>query len=86
MASLKKTKTIDPPCRIGFSTIESVRRRIETARVLYEDAHGVPYSTGELMGLLLVAWLDQDTDVRGKSLTAAQQLRVDEAMGLKAEA
>lgn len=86
MASLKKTKTIDPPCRLGFSSTESVRRRIETARVLYEDAHGVPYSTGELVALMLVAWLDQDATVKDKSLTVDQVARIDQAMGAKAEA
>lgn len=86
MASLKKTKVIDPACRLGFSTTESVRRRLETARVLYEDAHGVPYSTGELMGLMLVAWLDQDAAIKDRTLTADQLQRVDQAMGAKAEA
>lgn len=86
MASLKKTKTIDPPCRLGFSTTESVRRRIETARVLYEDAHGVPYSTGEIMALMLVAWMDQDQSVKDAKPNADQLARIDQAMGAKAEA
>jgi len=88
MASLKKTKVIDPPCRLGFSTTESVRRRIETYRVLTEDAHGVPYTTGELIALMVTAWMDQDADAvkAAKVLTADQQARIDQAMGAKAEA
>ena len=90
MASLKKTKVIDPPCRLGFSTTESVRRRIEAARVLYEDAHGVPYDRGELLGMMLVAWLDQDSTLRerneDRALTPEQLARVEQAMRTKAEA
>lgn len=85
MASLKKTKVIDPACRLGFSTTESVRRKLESARVQYEDAHGVPYTSGEIIVLMLGAWMEQDAELR-KTLTADQLSRVDQAMGAKAEA
>lgn len=83
MASLKKTKVIDPASRVAFTTTESVRRRLETARVVYEDAHRVPYSLGEIAVLMLGAWLDQDSEFQraSKALTAEQQARVEKAMG-----
>ncbi|MBS0437082.1 MAG: hypothetical protein JSR75_19720 [Proteobacteria bacterium] len=85
MASLKKTKVIDPACRLGFSTTESVRRRLEEARVKYEDAHGVPYTTGEIIVLMLGAWMEQDAELK-KPLTTDQLARIEQAMGAKAEA
>lgn len=88
MATLKKTKVIDPPCRMAFSTTESIRRRAETYRVLMEDAHQLPYGLGEIIVLMLGAWMDQDVDFvkASKSLTPDQVARVEKAMGGQAEA
>ena len=85
MASLKKTKTIDPPCRLGFSTTESVRRKLEAARVQYEDLHKVTYSLGEITVMVLLGWLDQDP-VTKATLTDDQMARIEKAMGNQAEA
>jgi hypothetical protein len=88
MASLKKTKVIDPTSRVAFSMVDSVRRRVETARVIYEDAHRVPYTLGEIAVLTMTAWLDQDADVAKavKALTPDQVERIERAMGGQSDA
>ncbi len=62
MASLKKTKVVDPNERVNLSLKESTRIALEQHRRFLEKAHDVPYSASEIVDQILCAWFDQDND------------------------
>ena len=75
MASLKRTKIIDPSARVNLSFKESTRVLLEQYRLFCEKSHGVGYERSEIAEQVLCAWIEQDKDFSSYvgALTDAQK-------------
>jgi uncharacterized protein (UPF0335 family) len=82
MASLKKTKIVDPSGRVNLSLKRSTRIALEQYRHFCEKAHKVEYERSELVEQVIVAWLEQDGEFTAfvSALTARQKADIESSV------